>query len=299
MSPYRPRLCVSKIREIWSFSIWSLIKNIGTYFNLLLDRIAIGGFAGSSAMGRYYVATDVATSPTDELVTPMVGVLFPVMATVQNDVHKRRELYLTVLYWSALICTSTAIGVALVANDMVDLLLGPKWGDVKPLVPWLALAYGILGLTSSVYISLDTIGQPRVSARLQWMRLGGFAAVVFPVAYYFKNIETVAATRLFVTLAIAPTLFHALVKPFDLSLRDFLRVLWRPLMAGGVMAIAVLAVNTVVPYTGNLRLFIDVLVGAATYAGILMWLWAAIGKPDGPERELSRYIGARVWGLAN
>ena len=165
MEPYRPRICFSKVREIWSFSIWSLVSNMGAFFSQLSDRIAIGGFAGSAGMGRYYVATDLATSPSSELVGPMVQVLFPVMATVQHDREKRRELYLTVLYWSALICTSTAIGVALVSDDMVDLVLGAKWQDVKPLMPWLALSYGVLGLGSSVFTAFDTIGLPRYSAQ--------------------------------------------------------------------------------------------------------------------------------------
>src|SRR5262245_42149573 len=161
MEPYRPRLCTSKVGEIWSFSVWTLFQNMGFILNSLVDRVAIGGFAGSDAMGRYYVAADVAISPSQELIGPVATALFPVMAKVQDDHEKRRRLYLTVLYWSASICSSTAIGVALVADDMVDLLLGPQWHDVKPLMPWLALSYGVLGLTNSIYPALDTIGLPR------------------------------------------------------------------------------------------------------------------------------------------
>jgi O-antigen/teichoic acid export membrane protein len=297
MEPFRPRISFSKVGEIWSFSTWSLFKNIGIYINELVDRIAIGGFAGSAAMGRYYVATDVATAPSSEIVGPIVAVLFPVMATVQHDRAKRRELYLTVLYWAALVCTSTSIGVALVANDMVDLVLGSQWGDVKPLMPWLALAYGVLGLSSSVYIAFDTIGQPMYSARLQWMRVIGTAAVMFPVAYHFRNIELVAVSRLLVTLAVTPTLFLVLMKPFDLTIGDFLRTLWRPLTAGAGMAIAVLAVNSVITFTGNPRLFLDMAIGALVYVSILMLLWAAIGRPQGPEQQFWSRVAPR-FGLA-
>ena len=294
MEPFRPRLSLAKVGEIWSFSTWSLVKNIGVYVNELVDRIAIGGFAGSAAMGRYYVATDVATAPSSEIVGPIVAVLFPVMATVQNDRPKRRELYLMVLYWAALICTSTAIGVALVADDMVDLVLGPQWGDVKPLMPWLALAYGVLGLSSSVYTAFDTIGQPKYSARLQWIRVIGSAAVMFPVAYHFRNIEMVAVSRLLVTLAVTPTLFLMLMKPFDLTLGDFMRTLWRPLIAGGMMAAAVLFLNSRIMFEGNPRLLLDIGIGASVYVSTLMLLWAVTGRPQGPERELWRRVAPRL-----
>jgi len=286
MEPYRPRLCFTKVREIWAFSIWSLCTRIGEFLSNQSDRVAIGGFAGAAAMGRYYVATDVATSPSKELVGPMVQVMFPVMAAVQHDSEKRRELYLTVLYWSALICTSTAIGVALIADDMVDLVLGSQWEDVKPLMPWLALSYGVLGMGSSVYTALNTINQPRVSARLQWTRLIGTASTIFPVAYYFRDLEAVAATRLLVTIAITPTLFFALMKPFGLSARDFAVTLWRPLTAGLMMALVVLGLNSAISFAGSLRLLIDMAAGAIAYGGTLMALWVAIGQPDGPERAI-------------
>src|SRR5262249_7870497 len=157
-----------------------------------LDRAAIGGFASSSAMGRYYVATDLAISPTQELVEPMTVPLFPVMALVQSDREKRRHLYVTLLHWSALICTSTAIGVALVADDMVDLVLGPQWQEAKPLIPWLALAYGVAGLAAGAYTALETIGEPHVSARLQWSRLAALSATIVPAAYFFRDLEAVA-----------------------------------------------------------------------------------------------------------
>jgi len=140
MEPFRPHLSFAKVRELWSFSIWTLVRSVGTYINSEIDKFAIGGFGGAALMGRYDVANDVAISPTQELINPMISVLFPVMATVQDDWQRRRELYLRVLYWSALICASTSIGVALVANDMADLVLGSKWHDVKPLMPWLALS---------------------------------------------------------------------------------------------------------------------------------------------------------------
>jgi O-antigen/teichoic acid export membrane protein len=294
MEPYRPRISFAKVGEIWSFSFWTLFRNIGGYFSSLVDRIAIGGFAGTAAMGRYYVATDVATSPSQELVSPILDVLFPVMAKVQHHKEKRRQLFLTVLNWSAIICTSTGIGVALVADDMVDLVLGPQWGDVKPLMVWLALSYVVLGTGTGVYIAFDTIGKPGVSARLQWLRLIGLALAIFPVAYLTREIEMVAAARLAVTVLITPTLFYALAKEFDISLRDYLVTLWRPVAAGSVMAVIVLAVNTPITFTGNPRLAIDMSIGAITYCGSLMVLWQLSGRPEGPERAVWRRVH-RLW----
>jgi lipopolysaccharide exporter len=272
-----------------------MVRNIGGYLSTLMDRVAIGGATGTTAMGHYHVALDVATSPSKELVGPLASALFPVMARVQNDLQARRELYLDVLYWTALISTSTAVGVALVSDDMVDLVLGPQWAAVKPLMAWLALSYGLLGMGNSVYLTLDNLGLPWLAARLQWTRLLTTMIIMFPVAYYFRDLEAVAAGRLFVAIVITPTLFGTIMQPLGLTVSHFVVALWRPLVSGIAMAAVVLALNNALPFTGNLRLIIDMAVGAASYAGTLMILWALVGRPKGPELLLWNRASTVFW----
>jgi len=295
MEPFRPRFSLSKVGEIWSFSFWILVRTIGVYLNSQVDKIAIGGFAGAAAMGHYDVGRDVATSPTQELINPMVATLLPVMATVQGDHEKRRELYLNVLYWSAIICTSTSVGVALVSNDMADLVLGAKWHDVKPLMPWLALAFGVLGLSNSVYSAFDTIGRPRVSARLQWTRLAGLSLCIFPVAYITGDLRWIAISRFVVTVAITPTLFMALASALDVHIRDFVLTMWRPIASGLAMAVVVLALNASIDFSGTPRLGLDVLAGVASYVTALVLLWQFAGRPPGPESDLWQLLASRPW----
>src|SRR5262249_48876111 len=154
-----------------------------------------------------------------------------------------------VLYWSALICASTSVGVALVANDMVDLVLGRQWVDAKPLMPWLAIAYGILGLSSSVYSAFDVIGRPRVSATLQWTRFGLLLICIAPVAFVLQSARDVAITRLVVTVVITPGLFFALSRALEVDGRDFLATLWRPVAASAFMAGAVVGANYFIAFT--------------------------------------------------
>jgi O-antigen/teichoic acid export membrane protein len=294
MDPHRPRLCFTKIGEIWSFSIWTLFKNLGTYVNNQIDKLAVGGFAGAAAMGRYDVARDVATSPSQELINPVVATLMPVMAKVQNDPEKRRELYLSTLSWSALICTSTGIGVALVAEDMADLVLGPKWHDVWPLMPWFALSWGVVGLTSGISSVLLALGHAYASARLQWTRNVGFALTIFPVAYVFRDLQVIVMTRFFVTLIVSPTMFYVLSRALNVPMRDFAIALWRPMAAGAVMAAAVLMLNAGLPFRGPPRLFLDIALGASAYAGALMLLWTLNGRPAGPESAAWELACARL-----
>jgi len=47
MHPFRPQITFTKVREIWSFSIWSLVRgSIGNSTSICrVDKVAIGGLA--------------------------------------------------------------------------------------------------------------------------------------------------------------------------------------------------------------------------------------------------------------
>lgn len=288
MVPFRPRIGFSKVREIWSFSIWVLCRNIGSFLSDKTDQLAIGGMAGASAMGSYTVANELTTLPNRDITQSVISVLFPVMVKAQNDRAKLHDLYLNVLYLTAVISAAMATGIALVADDMVDLVLGEKWAVIKPLMPWLAFASGILGMGNSVYSVLTTVGQVRTAARLQWSRLIMTGLVIFPVAYLTRDLEAVAMSRLSISCVLVPTLLLTIMAPLNLSARDYAVTLWRPIVSALAMAAVVLGINSVISFTGNPRLLLDVAAGAFTYVGTLMILWNVVGRPNGPEAEFLR-----------
>jgi len=286
MHPYRPRLSFREVSGIWSFSIWTFIRQIGSYFSGQLDHIAIGGVAGAASMGRYTVATDLGSSPSTEIVLPVVSVFFPVMARLQNDPEELRRLYLRTLGWAAVICASTSAGVALIAPELVRFMLGARWTDIVPLIAWLAFAAGIGNLCLIAYATLDTIGLPHVGARMQWVRVALLAAMVFPVAYLTRNLMAVAVTQFVSMIIFAPSLFIAVGRRVQVSVSDHVFVLWRPLAAAGMMAAIVISANRVLPLSGNTKLAFDIMTGVLAFTGTSLSLWLASGRPPSPERDL-------------
>jgi lipopolysaccharide exporter len=222
--------------------------------------------------------------------------MLPVMATVQTDYKRRKDVYLSVLYWAAITCTSAAAGVALVAEDMVDVVLGPQWHSVSPWIPWFSLAWGVLGICSSVYAAFDTVGKAYVSARLQWISLVALGAALVPVTIVFRDLEAIAITRLVIAVAMAPLLFYTLSDMLEIPLSEIGSALWRPVLASLCMAIIVLAVNVWITFTGWPRLLLDIAVGSSSYAICGMALWVACGRPSGPETVFAEgFRNAYFW----
>jgi O-antigen/teichoic acid export membrane protein len=291
MQPYRPRFSVAKVREIWSFSIWSLIRNIGSYLNGQVDLIAVGGISSAASLGRYSVADDLASSPINELNGPLIAALYPVLAKIQHLPDKSRELYLRAVAWSAIVCCSASVGVALVAPDLVYVVLGKKWLDTIPLLGWLAVGAGILGLSSGAYGTLDAFGLPHVGARMQWVRLIFLALAIVPVALIWRDAESIAIARAFVAAVFIPTLFISVGRVLGVPLKQYFSALWRPFAAAATMALGVSMLNLFVHGPPIERLAIDVLAGAALYVGAIMCFWYLSSKPSSPEQDVHTYLG--------
>jgi O-antigen/teichoic acid export membrane protein len=294
MHSHRPWFNFSRIREIWSFSIWAFVRSIGYYFNTQIDQIIVGGFGGSSLMGRYAVATDVAQSPAREVNEPMVAVIYPVMSRLQKNVQELRNVYLHTLAWSAVICASAGVGVALVAPGMQALLLGEKWNGIAPLMGWLAIGGAITGLSSGTYSLFDTVGKPGLGARLIWVRLVILAILIVPVAFWTHSILDVAICRAVGEALFLPSLFAAAGSIVQVGWRDYVAALYRPFVSALVMAAAVLAINYLVPLSSIAALALDVVVGAAAFCGTGWGLWIVAGRPVGPEQDAFGYLVRRA-----
>jgi len=288
--PYRPRFCLSKTREIWSFSAWMLLVHVAQFLQDKVDEFVVGNMTDTETMGNYNVAADVATAPTVEMVLPATRALFPIFSRIAGDRHALAEAYLGVFATTAIVVCASATGVMLVAADFVTVLLGPRWSRAVPLVELLAMSGAFYCLMQSGITLIGAAGHGRTSAALAVSR----ALLTIPAiiaAGWLGSVETIAATRTAVAFAFIPGVFLALARILPLRPIDLLRRLWRPAAAAAAMAVVVRLVHPLLPDVALLRLVAEIGAGAVAYVGSLLALWWLAGKPAGPERGLVAVIG--------
>lgn len=64
---YRPRICFTKIREVWGFSGWIILEKLAVFFSLRIDYLFIPRIADTAEIGHYHVGAELARMPTIEL----------------------------------------------------------------------------------------------------------------------------------------------------------------------------------------------------------------------------------------
>ncbi len=135
----------------------SLLEFLGS----TLDTIVIGRFGTAAQLGLYNRAFMLASLPTYQIQNGIGKVLFPVLASGQNDRVEFREALHKVTTIAIRILLPTGIGMALVAPELVTVVLGEKWLAAVPLFGILALAMPLNLLATFPGIALESIGALR------------------------------------------------------------------------------------------------------------------------------------------
>ena len=126
MPSYRPWFNFAKVRELWSVSQWLMVDHGSQYIGRRVDDFVIGGISGSAMIGNYYMASEIATMPTREVVVPSGRALIPTYAKVAHDEIESRKAFLQVFGLVVLYALPAGIGMSVVAPDLVPLLLGDQ-----------------------------------------------------------------------------------------------------------------------------------------------------------------------------
>jgi len=292
MHPFRPRPSLARAGELFRFSKWFLASNVFGFVNQRADMLIVGAFAGATPLGYYRVGFEISNLPSSEVVAPMVRAIFPGYARAAADgqlaYYVRRMLGAF-----ALLAVPAGVGMALVAEPLVTVLLGPRWQPAAPLMAVLAI-YGVLsGLVRANHPVFLALGRPWVTTYYT----GARALLTVPVlaaAVHFGGALGAAWGQL--GIAAGLTLPYAVVlgRALGLPLRGLAGAVWRPAAASAAMAVAVLAVGRVSGLSAAELLLGQVGIGVTAYGLALAGLWLAAGRPRGAETEVLRWLAGRL-----
>jgi lipopolysaccharide exporter len=164
-----------------------------------LDTLAVGRYANVTQLGLYNRGYLLVSLPLYQLKSGLSKVLFPALSSIQTDLPRLRRTYLSAIGGAAAIGLPICAGIAVAANELILVILGPQWVDAVPVVPWLAVAAamslvghfgGVMAealnvLNAKLVIVVSKVG---FLAVLLWLAAGGpvegYAAALAGAATY-------------------------------------------------------------------------------------------------------------------
>jgi O-antigen/teichoic acid export membrane protein len=290
---YRPRLSLSRRKELMGFSAWLLATNVASFVSNRSGDFIIGKTVGTAGLGVYGIASEISNLPTTELVSPINRAVFPGYAMMSHDRRVLSDGYFRVLGLIAAITIPAALGIAYTADVFVPLVFGSKWMEAIPLIKVIAF-YGIIQALQNNIASVHyALGKPRIVTIMGIV----YSAILVPALIVFSTrwgVMGAAYALLVVVALIAPINIYKVLDRLDAPFTDFLREVWRPALAGAGMCLAVhflrTALGSSIPLLWTLLLLM--ITGALTYALLLFGAWRVAGRPAGAERVLvERLLG--------
>ena len=283
IAPEWPRLTVSHWRQIWSFSQWSLANGAATYVVQNGDRLILGRFVETGAVGAFTLGREIADMPLTEISMPANRALGPGLSALQDDTSRLVHALTRSLAAVGTLAFPIGIGLAVTAPQVVPVFLGSGWEEAIPILQLLSIASTMTAVRGVMGNTLAVIGHIRSSAIVMWIRALLLVAAGIP-ATILAGARGMAGAFLFTeALAVCVTLlFYRQHLPL-FRVNSLGQVLLRPLFSTLVMAVLV-AIAGQIP-TGSLVLLlaVKVSVGAITYITAMYLLWQRSGYPDGLE----------------
>lgn len=303
MHPFRPKLDLSRARELLGFSKWLLMNNLVSFFKDRSTDFFIGRLFGANSLGIYNIAVEFAHLPSTELSMPINRALLPGFAKMET-IAAVVSAYERALGMMAMLAVPCAAGLAALAPFFVPTVLGSKWIEATPLIQIMAFNGALLMFHSPTLSVMVARGHPKMA--LLGNSLYVALLLLLMSGLYFLHmldgLQAVAVATVATTLLSTPTYLYLLKRKLRIGPMVFLRAVMRPAVAALLMAatlhLTLPVYDSAMPGTvAAAWLLGGVGAGGVLYVGILSCLWLLAGRPKGPESmaldRISRFARPR------
>ncbi len=259
-----------EVKHALRFSGDVLGSRVAWYAYSNSDFLVAGRVLGQAPLGAYTLAWTIASTPVEKITNIITRVTPAFFSAVQDDKPHLRRYLLGITTGLSLLTFPASLGLALVADQFVLVVLGPKWA---PAIMPLRLLAVYAALRSITTVFPNMLFAMRHSRFVMWMSV--VSAVVFPAAFYFSSrwgTTGIAVTWILLYPVITAPYVWRIFMATELPLGTYLRSMLPAVKASVVMIIMVVGVRTATPVSWSpiVRFAISVLTGALAYGAVLL-----------------------------
>jgi O-antigen/teichoic acid export membrane protein len=224
------------VRSMMHFGGTLTLNGIVAYVGFNADKVMIGRFLGVDAVGIYGRGFQLINMPIDNLNSAVGEVAFSALSRLQNDPARLRSYFLKGFSFVLGLTLPITIACALFADDVVRVLLGPKWHASAEIVRLLAPTIAVMAVINPMGWLISSLGLVRRSLKIALvfspiMILGcvlGLPYGVTGVAFAYSAV---------MVLWVVPHVAWC-VHGTPISLSDVAAAVFRPLASGVIAGLA-------------------------------------------------------------
>jgi O-antigen/teichoic acid export membrane protein len=276
----------SGIRPMLAFGGHTIMSFMVRRWASNFDRALIGWRFGAQATGYYAKAFDFAALPATQISGSLRNVAVAALSKVRSEPEAFRQYYLKAVRTLAFIGFAVTAFLVLASEDLIALLLGPKWSETGRLLKILSLSTGaFLIYFTHVWIHF-ALGRADRLAR--WSVMSGLATVGVLLLGSVFGPAGIAWTYSISTYAFTIWGLWYAGEPIELRVSSMLQSVWRYFVAS---AGATLLGWFVITYMGFFAGHFSRICffGVCVSLSYIVFLMILFGGPE-PVREFSSMV---------
>lgn len=269
-SKWKPRFFYSfgKLKEMLSFTIWSMLESISIWLTGYVDVFIVGTTLSQYYLGLYKTSSTLVGQIMGLITATTTPILFSSLSRLQSNENEFRSMFFKFQKLVGLLVIPLGVGIFLYSDLVTGIILGKKWLEASYFVGW-------WGLTSSLTIVLAhyssevyrSKGKPKLSVLAQVLHI----IVLWPVVLLFvnKGFNTLCLARSLVRLELILVNMIIMYCVVKISPLDMLRNIWSSVFASVFMAF----VSYMLTFFGSSILWQLCSVGICiiVYVGVIMF----------------------------
>lgn len=197
-SKWKPRRFYSfaKFKEMFSFTVWSMIEAISIWLTSYVDVFIVGTMLSQYYLGLYKTSSALVGQIMGLITAITTPILFSALSRLQNDEGEFQTLFFRFQKLVGLLVIPLGVGIFIFSDLATELILGSQWTEAAGFV-------GLWGLTSSITIVLSHYssevyrakGKPRLSVLAQVLHIAAlWPTVLIAVRYGFETLYVARAS---------------------------------------------------------------------------------------------------------
>lgn len=260
----RPVFELAGTREHLRFGGTLTISRLVWQITSQCDVLIGGRFLSKDALGIYSVSLHLATLPMQRIMSIVNQVAFPTVARMQDDREKLRERLLYAMRLLMFVGVPLTWGIAAIAPELTELVLGPQWHGAIFVLQVMALVIPLKMFSALLATAASAVGEVRLDLKNNITN-----AIVMPLSFLVGvqwGVEGLAVSWLAAAIIVLVLTLPAMGRVLSVSLRDILRTVTGPAAAGAAMVGAVFWTRELLaPISKMVALPLLIAIGAIAY----------------------------------
>ena len=145
------------------------LNGLVVYAAYNLEKVLLGRYFGSDALGLYGRAYQLVNMPTQALNVALGGVAFAALARLQGEPARFKSYFLKGYSLVVSMTLPTTIFCAVLADDIILVVLGPKWREAASIFRLLAPTILVFGIINPLGWLLQSIGLQERSLKIAFV----------------------------------------------------------------------------------------------------------------------------------